>query len=110
MSNRVMTHEQWRRQTRRIQLGGVLLLSFFLAIVAGGSVYWAFEPVYRAEAWLRIESRAPYIAFPDGNGSRAFVETQVAMIKSPLVLGPVVSQPEIAHLPEVQEQESRSIG
>jgi len=106
MSSRLMTLEQWRRYERGMQIGGMLLLSLFLAIVAGGAVYLWFQPMYRGEAWLRIESRAPYIAFRERGDSRAFVQTQVQMIKSPLVLGPVVSQPEIASCPEVEEQQS----
>ena len=81
-------------------------IGLLLGAAAGGSIYWLFEPVYNAEAWLRIESRVPFIAFAERGDSRAFVQTQVQMIKSPLVLGPVLSQPEIASLPELQEEES----
>ena len=83
-----------------------LPIGLLLGAVAGGSIFYLFEPVYRAEAWLRIESRPQYIAFAERGDSRAFVQTQVQMIKSPLVLGPVVSQPEIASCAEVQEEES----
>jgi len=83
-----------------------LPIGLLLGAAAGGSIFYLFEPVYLAESWLRIESRPQYIAFAERGDSRAFVQTQVQMIKSPLVLGPVVSQPEIASCAEVHEQES----
>jgi succinoglycan biosynthesis transport protein ExoP len=76
-----------------------------LAAGLGALVYLTFKPVYEASAWLEIKDRAPYIAFPDRSGSGSFIRTQLALIHSPLVLGPVVSNPEIAGLPEVADAE-----
>jgi len=82
-------------------------IGLVLAAVAGTLIYLTFEPVYEASAWLQIYSVAPRI-LPDRvhNDSRLFVETQVQLMHSPLVLGPVISQPEIASFPEVQEQQA----
>jgi capsular exopolysaccharide synthesis family protein len=72
--------------------------ALLLAAVSGGLVWYFFEPVYEATAWLQIEDRAPYIAFESQEESKRFVETQTALLRSPLVLGPVVSRPEVARL------------
>jgi capsular exopolysaccharide synthesis family protein len=93
-----------------------LPVGLLLAVGIGGVIWFTFEPTYRAESWLRIEERAPFIAFQDRGGSRGFVQTQVQLIRSPLVLGPAIAQeleepdPEtgaktVGALPEVSEQD-----
>ena len=43
------------------------------------------------------------VAFQSREDPRRFLETQMALMRSPLVIGPVVSRPEIAQLPEIQQ-------
>jgi len=74
-----------------------------LAAGAMSVVFVLFEPVYEASSWLQIEDQKPYVAFPDRYNSRRYVETQKQLIRSPMVLGPVVSDPRIARLPEIAE-------
>jgi len=81
-------------------------IGLILAAVTAGLVYWAFVPVYRAEAWLRIDAEAPYIAFEGGREGGRPIATEVSLIRSPLTMGPVVSQPEIARLPEIKEADA----
>lgn len=91
----------WRAVARwwRVALPVGVLLA-----VAAGSIAWILSiPLYQAEAWLRIEDRRPFVAFPEYGDSRLFVQTQVELIKSPLVLGQVLSEPEIAQLPDLRE-------
>src|SRR5436190_11346109 len=38
-----------------------------LAAVATLAILHWFEPVYRAQAWLRVSSRSPYVAFSEPN-------------------------------------------
>ncbi len=94
-----------------------LPVGVLLAVGIAGSIWLTFEPAYRAEAWLRIAEKAPYIAFEDRTGSRSFVATQVQLLCSPLVLGPALAQeldepdPEtgakkVGGLPEVTEQDA----
>jgi hypothetical protein len=85
----------YRRRRITTFLTTAVSLGLILAIIAGGLVYVLFEPQYETSAWLRTESRVPYVAFPPREDSRRFVATQVELIRSPLVLGPVVSDPEI---------------
>lgn len=78
-----------------------------LSIVAGALVWTFFVPRFRATAWLKIASSQDYIAFPQAQGAPDhFVRTQLELIKSPLVMEQVCSQPEIAGLPELQMQSS----
>jgi capsular exopolysaccharide synthesis family protein len=82
-------------------------LGVMLGVVAAVVVWYTFQPQYRAEAWLRIEDRRPYLAFPAKEDSRLFVQTQLEMLRSPPVLAEVLAMPEIGNLPEVREQEDR---
>lgn len=77
-----------------------------LAAVAAALIYMFFEPVYESSSWLRIYETTPYIAFQSRDDSRRFIETQVQLIRSPMVIAPVISQPEIAGVPEIEEQDS----
>lgn len=81
-------------------------VALLLSAAAGTTVYIFFEPVYEAAAWFRIEERTPYLAFETKNEGRSklFFQTQIEIIRSPLVLGPVVKRPEIAQVPEIARQ------
>ena len=64
--------------------GGIIL-----ATAAALIIYLLFTPQYRASAWLRIERRAPFLAFESQDGaaeSAEFVQTQIELIRSPMVL------------------------
>ena len=84
----------------------VLPCGVVLAAIAAGVVYLTFSPVYKAKAWLRICDNTPFVAFQSREDPRRFLETQMALMRSPLVIGPVVSRPEIAQLPEIRKQET----
>lgn len=76
-------------------------LGVLMAGAGAAALWWSFKPSYEASAWLRIEDRRPYIAFPTRDESRRFVSTQVELIRSPLVIGPAISKPEVARAPEL---------
>jgi polysaccharide biosynthesis transport protein len=84
----------------------VLPCGVVLAAIAAAIVYVTFRPVYRAEAWLRICDNTPFVAFQSHEDPRRFLDTQLALMRGPLVVGPVVARPEIAQLPEIQKQEA----
>ncbi|MEI8376346.1 MAG: polysaccharide biosynthesis tyrosine autokinase [Planctomycetota bacterium] len=79
-----------------------------LLATAGSAVVWLlFERQYEAAAWLKVEEKAPYLAFEnkgDETRSKAFFQTQIELIRSPLVMGWVVQRPEIAQLSDVQRK------
>jgi len=84
-------------------------IGLLLAVAGGATVYLLFEPVYEAAAWFKIEERTPFLAFEakDEGRSKLFFQTQIEMIRSPLVLGPVIKRPEIARLPEIARQPNK---
>lgn len=77
--------------------GGIVL-----ATAASLIVYALFDPQYRAAAWIRIEEQTPYLAFqPKATGKlQGFVQTQIELLRSPMVLVPVSAVPELGALPE----------
>ena len=85
------------RRWWKLAAGAALLLS----ALGGLTVYWLFQPVYEAAAWLQVEDRRPYLAFEsrDEDRSKLFFQTQTELIRSPLVLGPAIKS--IAQLPEI---------
>ena len=82
-----------------------------LAAIAVGIVWWSFEKQYEATTWLQIKSQQPFLAFAPSQGERGagdrFVQTQIEMIRSPLVLAPVIGRPEAAGVPEFQGEDDR---
>ena len=110
-------HEPPRTVTLRFTLNALgrwwkvaLPVSLVLAGLAAAAVWTSFEPKYEASAWLQIKETAPYIAFP-GQQERGYsgrsVQTQIELMRTPLVLGAVVSRPEIARMPELSRQEDK---
>ena len=92
---------QWWRVLIPVTLFALLISSVF--------VFWSFRPQYRASAWLQINGVQPYVAFPDReigdrDSNRKFVHTQVELLRSPLILGRVLSQPEIAAMQEIRSR------
>lgn len=83
--------------------------ALLLAGIGVAAVYLSFRPMYEAAAYLRIEQRAPFIAFDikSEGQSNAFVQTQVELIRSPIVLGPVIGDPQIAGIAELDCQEDK---
>jgi succinoglycan biosynthesis transport protein ExoP len=75
-----------------------------LSAIAAAIAWLTFEPTFEAESWIRIEDRRPFVAFPSQDESKRFVQTQVETIRSPIVLGQCLSQPEIAQLPELKAE------
>jgi capsular exopolysaccharide synthesis family protein len=85
----------------------VIPLGILLAAGSAVIVFALFTPVYRASAVLHIASRAPYIAYEADEPpmpSEEFVETQIELLRSPLVLETVLLNPEVAELPVVASQ------
>jgi capsular exopolysaccharide synthesis family protein len=73
-----------------------------IGAVAAGIVYWRFVPAY--EARYRLQINQDYIVFPkEQQPSLDFIRTQGELIRSQLVLGPVIAEPEIMMVPEIAD-------
>ncbi|MGE0759545.1 MAG: hypothetical protein AB7O38_21180, partial [Pirellulaceae bacterium] len=70
-------------------------------------VFLTFTPVFRATAQVQIARSTPYLAYerrePVGDPEE-FVETQIELMTSDMVLGPVLQAKVIANMPEIQAQ------
>lgn len=80
-------------------------VGLLLAFCAATLVFLFFEQMFEASALIEIKDNAPYLAFPEPDNSKRFVNTQLQLMQHKLVLGPVLSRAEIARMPEVAEQE-----
>jgi succinoglycan biosynthesis transport protein ExoP len=73
--------------------------------LAGAAFTWFFIPsVFEAQALLTIQDRQPVIAFQDKAeaDSRKFVQTQVELMRTPLVLGGVLNDANVAAYDEIK--------
>ena len=88
----------------------VIPVGLLLAGITAAGVVLTYKPDYKASALIVVEDSAPFIAFsgssPSGN-ARGYVETQVELLRSPVVLGPVLGRPEVAKLDEFLQSTDR---
>jgi capsular exopolysaccharide synthesis family protein len=87
----------------------LLPVTLVLLAVSVGLTLFFFRPQYRAAAWLQIKSQQPFVAFPDETPAdremaRKFVHTQIELLRSPLILGRALSQPEIVQMAELRRR------
>jgi uncharacterized protein involved in exopolysaccharide biosynthesis len=77
--------------------------------VASFFVVSSHVPQYEASAMLIIEDASPYIAFAGSNkDSKRYVATQQQIIRSNIVLEPVLALPRIAAIPELVNSPDRA--
>ncbi len=80
-----------------------------LALISAAILMVNFTPVYRSTAVLKIASYTPYIAYSSDEERAAdpeeFTETQIELLRSPLVMEQVLASNQITELPEVASQE-----
>jgi capsular exopolysaccharide synthesis family protein len=84
-----------------------LTLGLLLVPIVGAAVWFAMPPArFLARSLLHVDSRPPSIAFPNveprGEFS-SYQRTQLALVKSRLVLGNVLTNPKVAGLSVVRE-------
>ncbi len=74
-----------------------------LSAAAVALILFSFKPEYEASAMIHIDENSPFIVIQTPERSQRYVETQLQLIRDPLVLGPVVGKPEVARLPEFRD-------
>ena len=75
-----------------------LPIGLLLAATACITTFVLFTPKFRATAVMQINLH-DYLAFPTKVDPKQFVLNQIQLIKSELVLGEVISNPDIARIP-----------
>jgi capsular exopolysaccharide synthesis family protein len=100
--SRQLIYDSLRRWWKVTLPAGLLL-----ACAANLIVFLLFEPIYRATAWLKIDTSPPYVVLPQAENEQEtnrFIATQMQLVKSPMVLTPVISNPAVADLPQVHDE------
>lgn len=75
------------------------------ALAAAGLVYLLHKPKYTSDAWLLIKNKPDVILREIDSGSQRFIQNQLEIIRSPRLLGPLASNPEIAATPEFRHEQ-----
>jgi capsular exopolysaccharide synthesis family protein len=76
-----------------------------LSIAVGAIVWILHVPKFESYATVKIEADAPYIAFEQGkftNDSERYVQTQIELLRGPVVLNQVLSLTKIAAIDEIK--------
>ncbi|MCA9235147.1 MAG: polysaccharide biosynthesis tyrosine autokinase [Planctomycetales bacterium] len=71
-------------------------IGVLLAVAAAAVLFLTFEHRYRASCWFKINSQRDFLVFQTQDASERFVDTQIELVRSPLVLSPIVREPQIA--------------
>jgi capsular exopolysaccharide synthesis family protein len=87
----------------------VVPVGLVLAALAAGVVVYTYVPMYQATRMLTIEDTEPYVAFASRShrGDRGYIQTQLQLLRSQIVLQPVLGAPGIASLPELVDAEDQ---
>jgi polysaccharide biosynthesis transport protein len=67
-------------------------------------------PRYQSSAMIKIEEQAPFIVFdsaPTDPAGRNYVETQIELMRSPMVLENLLANPEIVNAPGLRDSRDR---
>jgi capsular exopolysaccharide synthesis family protein len=82
-------------------------LGLLLACISGALVWFLHVQKYEGIALVKIESEAPFVVFERGStiaDTDRFVQTQIELLRSPVVLGPVLIRTDVAAITEIKEQ------
>jgi capsular exopolysaccharide synthesis family protein len=84
----------------------VVPAGLILGALAGGLAYLLWTPMYEASAWIRIQETPQVVAFDLKQDSKAAVQTETELIRSPMVLRSALTDKDLASnpVPEIQEQ------
>src|SRR5262245_8225172 len=86
-----------------------LPMGLLMASAAAVVVYYMSTPTYTAQAWVMIKARPPVIIRDVSlDDPQKFVQNQIELMKSPLVMGPVSSDSGVANTPELVNEPDRA--
>jgi len=82
-----------------------LPIGLLLAAAVSGGLYAWTKPTYTASRWMLIMERPPSLLHGQSvDDSRRFVSNQIELLRSPLVLEPILSDPAVASTPELANE------
>lgn len=87
-----------------------LPLGLVLGSVAFATLYTLFPKKYEAKAWIQIFSQKPHFIF-DEKQQRQYenlVQTQFALIRSPLIIEKALENPQVASLKCITDEEDKA--
>lgn len=83
----------------------VVPLGIMLSIAVGAIVWVLHVPKFESYATIKVEAEAPFIAFDQGkfsHDSDRYIQTQIELLRGPVVLNKVVSLPTVAAIGEIK--------
>ncbi|MGL4595051.1 MAG: polysaccharide biosynthesis tyrosine autokinase [Thermoguttaceae bacterium] len=77
-----------------------------LGSIAFATFWFLFPKMYEAKAWMQILANRPYVVYGEKEQLQydAFVNTQFALIRSPLILEKALENQEVSRLPSVARE------
>jgi polysaccharide biosynthesis transport protein len=81
------------------------LCGTFLAVGAAALTLGTFKPVFLAKGVVEIKADPDFIAFPTHDDGRSYSQTQLEMLRGPIVLSLVAANPEVRRKCEVSADE-----
>jgi len=82
-----------------------LPVGLLLAITTTTAICYVYKPSYTAEAWLLIREHQETILRSIETKSDKFIPTEIEIMRSPRIIGPLASNPEILRTPELENEE-----
>ena len=85
----------------------VVPLGLLLAVGSAVAILVTYVPKYRAAALIRIEAQPAFIAFAQeagGGDADRYVQTQIELLRGPVILTPALGKEKLANLSEIRSQ------
>ncbi|MDR2706363.1 MAG: hypothetical protein LBC02_11350, partial [Planctomycetaceae bacterium] len=86
--------------SRKLQI----IIGLAVLLVVSGLLFCVLRPTYTATAYLQMFRHKTYFIYDEKQQTdyENFVNTQIAIIRSPLILEKTLENPEVAHLPVIK--------
>jgi len=87
----------------RLALAAIIFVAVLFALIS------FIFPTYTATAWIQVQPSKPYYVFAENQHRdyTSFVNTQIALMRSPLIIEKALENPVLANIPELVWQKDR---
>ena len=81
-----------------------LPIGLILGSATAIAFWYIYEPTFKATSWIKIDSSRDTLAFTDlaKEESKLFADTQIQLMRSPLVIGESLKVPAVAELSDIK--------